>query len=59
LQNLGVGFVWEYATSRQHGLIYVPVEVILKLAPEHLFIKKGEDTNLTQLFFRIAASPTV
>lgn len=59
LQNLGIGFVWEYATSRQQGLIYVPVEVISEPVPEHVFIKKGEDTNLTQLFFRIAASPTI
>ena len=59
LQNLGIGFVWEYATSRQQGLIYVPVEVISEPVPEHVFIKKGEDTNLTQLFFRIAASATI
>lgn len=53
--NLGVGFVWQNATSGYRDLARIEVEEISKEVGEYTFFKKGRESRLVNAFVGLAA----
>ena len=49
--ELGVGFTWEYGSSRADKIVRVPVPEMATQMPEHIFCLAGKHYKLVELFF--------
>ena len=49
--ELGVGFTWEYGSSRADKIVRIPVPEMATQTPEHIFCLAGKRYKLVDLFF--------
>lgn len=55
--QMGVGFIWEFASSRTDFIKRIPVEDIAASASEFLFCRTENTDRLVQLFFKSSPVP--
>ena len=49
--QLGIGFTWEYGSSRADKIVRVHVPEMAARVPEHIFSLAGKQYKLVDLFF--------
>jgi DNA-binding transcriptional LysR family regulator len=56
--GMGIGFIWEHASSRRDGIVRLNVTDMDEQLPEYLFLLKGNRNRLVEGLFQLAAAPT-
>jgi DNA-binding transcriptional LysR family regulator len=55
--GMGIGFIWEHASSRRDGIVRLNVTDMDEQLPEYLFLLKGSRNRLVQGLLELAPVP--